>query len=124
MTRCEPSLFLCIAILHLTCFILIFNKHFIQRLVADELFRCAEPFDQEYKIDDQQCDSRADADAVGDRLIQAEAFLSHQDIGDADRGHKGSGKGGDQRAEAVFALFEQVGGRDPQGDHREGLVAP
>ena len=62
---------------------------------------------------------RTDSIAYGGR--QTKPFGSHADIGDTDTGHE---QGRDERDPIGFLLLYQVYGDSPEGEDREGLVAP
>ncbi len=57
-------------------------------------------------------------------MVQFKPLLRREDICQTDRRHKGRGKRGDKRAEAVLPLSEQICRRYPQRDRGKGLIAP
>ena len=75
-------------------------------------------------MDDKQYDRKGYADGICNIGRDLKALVRAKQIRQADRRHKRRGQRRDQRAKAVFALFEQVCGRHPKRDHSERLVAP
>ena len=61
---------------------------------------------------------------VADPRAEAEAFICHQDIGHADRRHERGGDGRQQAGAPAGVGLQQIRRGDPEGDHRQRLVAP